>query len=127
MANRNKYVSHTPGVDTVVVPFAFSPQGAGAPVLGEGCAGWVTSVVRNSAGNFTITLADKWAALYSAPVTLGMNAGTDLVPQWGAIDVNGAKTLVLNLLAVAVATDMAANANNKVFVTLHLRNSSVTP
>jgi hypothetical protein len=125
--DRNVFPIRTIGVGHVLVSFAFSPQGASAPVLGEGCASVVTSVVRNSAGNFTITLADKYQALVSGTVALASSAAVDLKPQWGAIDVSGAKTLVLNLLAVAVATDLAANAANKVFVTLELRRSSVTP
>jgi hypothetical protein len=127
MADRVFNELKTQGSNYVALAFSFSPQGTGAPALGEGCAAYVTSIVRNSAGNFTITLANKFAALVSAPVMLSMSTATDLKPQWGAIDVVSAKTLVLNLLAVATPTDMAANAANKVFVTLFLRNTSVTP
>ena len=50
----------------------FAPQGSSAPTLTsqEG----VASVARNSAGNFTITLADQWRALIDAQCSLQLAA-----------------------------------------------------
>ena len=107
-----------------VISLSFAPAGTGAPtdVKGRG----VTSVVRDSAGKFTITLKDKFLELMGLNVVIAMTAVADLKPQLGAVDVVTAKTVVLNILAVATATDIAANAANRVYVTLFLRNSSVT-
>ena len=107
-----------------ILTFSFLPAGSSAPT---GLAGrGVASVVRDSAGKFTITLEDKYPALLSAEVLIAMNAVADLKAQLGAVDVSNAKTIVLNILAVATPTDIAANAANRVYVTLHLRNTSIT-
>lgn len=127
MANRQFYPMNTQGTQHVNLNFSFAPAGAGAPVVGEGCAGYVASITRTGAGAFLITLVDKYAACVSAEAGLQLNAVADLKCQFGAIDVVSAKTLALNVLAVATPTDIAANANNKVHVQLVLRNSSVTP
>lgn len=82
------------------------------------------TVARTNAGIFTITLTDAYAKLISAHATIAMSSVTDIVPQWGAIDVSSAKTLVLNTLVAATATDIAANAANRVYFTLDLANHS---
>lgn len=127
MADRRFSPVRANGTGYVKLAFAFAPNGASAPVLGEGCKSWVSSITHSGTGQFTITLADKYSACVKASANLQLNAVADLKPQWGAIDVSGAKTLVLNVLAVATPTDIAANANNNIFVELTLRNSSVTP
>ena len=55
-----------------------------------------------------------------------MAAATDLIPQWGAIDVSTAKTLVLRVQAAATPTDIASNAANVVSFSLILQNTNVT-
>jgi hypothetical protein len=108
----------------VILAFAFLPQGTSAPKLSAECASYV-KVVWTSTGTWTITLTDAYAALVSGQVTIQMASATDVVPQWGAIDVVTAKTLVLRANATATPTDIAANAGNIVYVTLFLRNSTV--
>lgn len=107
-----------------ILTFSFKPADTSAPT---GLAGrGVASVVRDDAGDFTVTLEDAYPALLSGHLTLGLNADTDLVASFGAIDVVTAKTVKIRLLTDATPTDLAANANNIVFVTLFLRNTSVT-
>jgi hypothetical protein len=127
MANRQFHDLQGNGTVHKIIAFAFAPQGASAPVLGEGCNTWVASITHSATGQFTITLADKYNALAASSVEIQMNAVTDVQPQWGAIDVVNAKTLVLNILQSATPTDIAANANNNVHIVLWLRNSTVTP
>jgi len=125
MADRNFDNVQTLGKGRKIISGSFLPNGAGAIAADPAWLGF--SVARTSAGSFTITLTDPYVAIVAAVATIQMNAATDVVPQWGAIDVVTAKTLVLNTLAAAVATDIASNANNRVFFTLTLRNTTVVP
>jgi len=110
----------------VIIAGAFRPNGTSAVdnTLNKGIG---FSVARTNAGIFTITLEDSYPGLISADASVQLNAVADLKAQWGAIDVVTAKTLVLNILAVATATDIASHANNWVHFTLMLKNSTVTP
>jgi hypothetical protein len=106
----------------VVIAGSFAPDTANAPttIRGNGF-----TVARTAAGTFTITLRDKYVALDSALGTVQMNAATDLLAQFGAADVASAKTVVLRTQTAATATDIAANANNRVNFALVLRNGSI--
>lgn len=110
-------------IDLTFLSLSFAPAGTGAPtgITGRG----VASIVRNSAGNFTITLEDAYSALLDAKMTIAMDAATDISPQLGAVDVVTAKTIVVRTIVAAVETDIAANANNRVYVELSLRNSAL--
>lgn len=125
MANRNYDNVQILGKGRKIIAGSFLPNGGSAIAADSAWNGF--SVARTGAGQFTITLTDSYLALVSAVATIQMNSATDLVPQWGAIDVVTAKTLVLNTNAVATPTDIASNANNRVFFELVLRNSNVTP
>lgn len=103
----------------------FSPNGAGAIAADPLWLGF--TVARTGVGQYTITLTDPYVAIVAFRADLQMNAVADLKLQWGAIDVVSAKTLVLNALAVAVPTEIAANANNTISFELTLRNTTVTP
>lgn len=126
MANRNFDFVQTLGKGRVVISGSFRPNGSSAidNTLNTGSG---FTVAYTSTGLYTITLADSYVALVSANATFAMNAATDVVPQWGAIDVVTAKTLVLRSLAGSSVTDIASNANNRVHFTLVLRNTTVTP
>lgn len=125
MADRNFDFVKALGKGRTIVCGSFLPNGAGSPVADPAWLGFTVTWV--STGLWTITLTDSYAAIVSAHATIAMNAATDVVPQWGAIDVVTNKTLALRSLAVAAVTDIAANANNRVHFTLILRNTSVTP
>jgi hypothetical protein len=106
----------------VMLQGSFAPAGTGAPttVRGKGF-----SVARTSAGLFTVTLQDKYQHLISGDIQIQLATGADLKGQFGAIDVSSAKTVQIRVLAVAVATDIAADANNRVHFSLKLKNSTV--
>lgn len=113
----------------VLIAGSFQPNGSSAIDNTLNTAynkGW--SVARTNAGIYTITLSKGYTQLITANATLQMNSATDLVLQWGAIDVTTATggTLVLNALAATTPTDIASNANNRVFFALQLLNSGST-
>ena len=105
--------------------FSFAPQGTGAPTFVAADGRGVTSIVRNGAGNWTITLAQRYPRLLTAHATLAITAATDIMLQWGAIDVVTNGTLVLRAVVAAVETDIAANADNRIYVELALRNTGI--
>lgn len=101
---------------------SFAPAGAGAPTaqLGTGF-----SVTRTAAGTFQVALTDSWPKLNSARVTLQLNAADKLAAQVGAVDLV-AKTAVIRVVdsSTGVATDVAANANNRVHFEFWFKNSA---
>lgn len=113
-----------PGV--VVLGISWAPNGSSAvdqtTIKGRG----VTSVTRNSAGAFTVLLQDVYPTLLAAVATAQLATAADIVAQVGTstLAANG-KSIVVTLLAAATATDVAANANNRVNLLLILKNSSV--
>ena len=113
-----------PGVVTLGISWA--PNGSSAvdqtSIKGRG----VTSVTRNSAGVFTVLLQDVYPTLLAAVATAQLATAADIVAQVGTstLTANG-KSIVVTLLAAATATDVAANADNRVNLLLILKNSSV--
>jgi hypothetical protein len=113
-----------PGVVTLGISWA--PNGSSAvdqtTIKGRG----VTSVTRDSAGVFTVALQDVYPTLLAAFATAQLATAADIVAQVGTstLTANG-KAIVVTLLAGAVATDVAANANNRVNLLLILKNSGV--
>lgn len=113
------------GCDEVVVAGSFAPSAALAPTAVFGT--YAYTVAWTSTGKFTITFAERYAEFLSGVAMIQMNAIADLKPQWGAFTpaAGTAKaTLVLNVLAVATGTDIAANANNRVHFTCIFRKTS---
>lgn len=94
MADRNFYRKQSLQREVKQLFAKISIGATGAPTLvsGEASQG-VASVARNSAGNYTLTLQDKYAALLNAQVSLLGASHQGLVPQIIAEDVDGAKTL----------------------------------
>jgi len=126
MADRTGYQAKSLDINVYALAFSFAPNGASAvdqdSIVGRGIA----SVTRDDTGDFTIVLEDKWYALLSAQFTISHNADTDVVAQIASEDVNGSTPkIVIRILAVATPTDIAANANNRVYGLLMLRNSGV--
>ena len=108
--------------DVVVLSFSFAPQGSSQPtgITGRG----VATITRTGAGDFLVTLQDVWPALLGAKMSIQMSTATDISPQLGDVDLS-AKTLVVRTIVAATETDIAADANNRVFVELTMRNGSV--
>lgn len=114
-----------PGV--VVLGISFGPNGSSAidqtTIRGRG----VASVARSNAGVFTVTLSDVYTAVLSATATLQLaNSDDKFVSNLGTIDLS-AKTIIIRVYDVSSAAfaDVAADANNRINLTLVLKNSSV--
>ena len=114
-----------PGV--VLLGISFAPNGNGAvdqtSIRGRG----VASVARTNVGLFTVTLSDQYPTLLSATATLQLASADDkCAANIGTVDL-AAKTIVVRLydISAAALTDVAADANNRVNLTLVLKNSSV--
>lgn len=128
MAQRTWYDSpETLNRKVYQINLTFYPQGtsntaytvtAGTLVDGKG----VASVARNSsAGEYLITLQDTYARLLSKYGSIQMASATDLNLQFATIANVGTgtpPTIIVRALAGATPTDIAANANNSVSVTL---------
>lgn len=123
MANKTTFEMQARNPRTITIAGSFRPNGTSA-IDNTLNTGKGFSVARTNQGVFTITLDEVYPGLISALATIQMASATDLVPQWGAIDVSSAKTLVLNTNAVATPTDIADNASNRVHFTLLLRNTN---
>lgn len=117
------------------INLTFYPQGtsntaytvaAGTLVGGKG----VASVLRNSsAGEYLITLQDTYARLLSKYGSIQMASATDLNLQFATIANVGtasAPTILVRALAGATPTDIAADANNSVSVTLTFSDATAT-
>ena len=113
-----------PGVVTLGISWA--PNGSSAvdqtSIKGRG----VASVARTAQGVFTVTMQDVYPTVLAAVATAQLATAADIVAQVGTstLTANG-KTIVVSLLAGATATDVAADANNRVNLLLILKNSSV--
>jgi len=112
--------------NVVTLGISWAPNGSSAvdqtSLKGRG----VASVTRNSAGVFTVLLQDVYPTLLAAVATAQLATAADIVAQVGTstLTANG-KSIVVTLLVGAVATDVAANANNRVNLLLILKNSGV--
>lgn len=116
-------------IDTSVASGGTAVSAATAVTLTGGVDGVASSTVkgasvaRTGVGQYTITLEDKYKAVMAIHATLEASSAVDLVPQIKSVDVSSAKTIVVNLLAAATPTEVAAAC------TLHfsafLRNSSI--
>lgn len=88
---------------------------------------WISSVAHTATGVWTITMKEKyrgWIGLLGAQVSLSMNALGLSIIQFGAMDLD-AGTIIIRAATESggtlAAADIAANANNFISVTLHLK------
>lgn len=100
----------------------FFPDTANNPTYSAQDTKGVASIVRNgTAGEWLITLSDAYNRLLSAQATIQMATATDLVPQIATVANLATATPVTILVranAVATPTDIAANANNSISLSL---------
>jgi hypothetical protein len=126
MANRNLTRSQVLNRGEVIICGSFAPNGSSAVSAASNSGiGW--SVVRTSAGLFTVTLEDKYVGLFSAQVSLQLAAASEHAVQLGAVDVVSAKTVQIRVIDTTDGSvaDVAADANNRIHFELRLRNSTV--
>lgn len=128
MANRRSYQFTYSSEAMPMHVFAQVTFGAsGAPTLNFG-GSYISGIVRNSAGDYTLTLRDTWNRLLG--VSAVFNSGSSL-PTAPALNVKSnlvatSKTLeiVFSDLETPAATDPASG--EIVYLDIALKNSSVT-
>lgn len=115
--------------EMVLIMGSFAPNGSSALDATQR-KGLGYTVSRTSAGLFKVQLSDKYSDIVSAVATYQGPAAIDLVAQIGLIvasDSTTAASVEIRLLAAAVATDAAANANSRVNFVIAVRNSAAKP
>lgn len=131
MGQRMLHDSLTQGQRHVDYELSFLPQGASAPILGEGDPkGTYVTLTRTGVGVFSLVTKDPYLAIVatSGSVSLATPAG-----QWSVCfgvytkNANNTWTLPLTLFNVGTATDIAANASNIVSLYIRFRNGTVLP
>ena len=120
MSNRTMSKIYSPVQETVIVAGSFRPNGSSALVAGQltpsrGYRGW--SVVRTSAGLFTVTLPDQYAAVISLTATLRLTTLDDLYAQVGAVSgittgANGTIQIRVLQIDTGALADIASAAGN---------------
>tara|TARA_R100000963_G_scaffold33895_1_gene26608 strand:+ start:24 stop:371 length:348 start_codon:yes stop_codon:yes gene_type:complete len=114
MANRSFKDVQALGNETKIIAFTLSALN-GSPVATPSIG---VASVGISTGDVTITLDDKYNGLLCAQVGIG-SLGAISNAEVKSEDVNGAKTVVID-------TTGSPDANDRLHVTLFLRNSSYT-
>lgn len=124
---RNTTVPRTLVREEVQYCGSFAPNGASA-VDNTSNKGLGWSVARTSAGLFTITFSDAFAALQSAIATLQLTAADDKVAQIAAVSLAN-KTVQIRVwdISGAAETDVAAAAGNRINFQIVFRNSAAKP
>jgi len=113
----------SPHKGEIILSGHFYPDTAANPSTVRGS--WISSVAHTATGVWTITMKEKfrgWIGVLGAHVSLQLNAYADSNIQFGAMDLDNG-TIIVRAGTAGVAADIAANANNIVFVTLHLKYS----
>lgn len=125
MPNSSYFEPQAPAPGLMKIDCTFKPAGTGAPtgLTGKG----VASVSRTGVGVFRLVLSTAYAALISGQVALMLNAAGSEVAELAAEDVDGSTPYVdIRIVdkSAGAAADVAAHANNRVHVSLTLRNTS---
>jgi len=95
----------------------------GAPTLVKPGSLGIASVARSAQGDYLVTLEDKYPALMGFEGVLLVSSAEDITFQLKAEDVDGAKTFSFFTKAAATATD--PSNGSVIYLTIHLKNTSV--
>jgi hypothetical protein len=93
---------------------------SGAPTVTKALG--IASVVRNGAGDYTITLDDKYVRLMHVDVQILAASAEDITAQLAAEDVNGDKTI--QVLTKAAATEADPSDGARLLIRIDLKNST---
>lgn len=121
MANRNFSTVQSLNREVKIIAGSFSIAASGGAATKLQGRGW--SAAKSATGVYTITLEDKYTALISAVASVKAATAVDLVAQIKSHDVSSARTVVIDLNAVATPTE--PSAVTEIHFVLFLRNSSV--
>lgn len=125
------YDKRAMGRDYVDLDCSFAPNGSSAVSAASNRGRGLYSVSRTGAGLFTLTFTDDFVALVAVNITVQVTGdATDLYAQVGDFTAGTSTarpTLKLRLMTATTPTDLAANANNRVFIKATFRKGDVTP
>jgi hypothetical protein len=100
----------------------FFPQGTSNPLFTPAnCKGFASIVRNGTAGEWLITVQDTFRRILARGGSIQMASATDLNLQFATIAgvaSTSPPTLIVRTLAGATPTDIAANANNSITVSL---------
>jgi hypothetical protein len=97
---------------------------SGAPTLGANQNSYISSVTRNSAGDYTIALADAWNNLLRVAHTFNSGSSAPAAPAlWVKTDAVTTKSLRIVFNSAGTATDPASG--EVVLMEIVLKNSSI--
>lgn len=125
MANRNFVEFQKTLSRGVVSLYAKINIGATGAVSSVQMAPGITSVARQSAGQYLIVLDDQYNALLCPSFEILNATAVDVGPQVVSETVSTTKQIVFRTLTGAVATDPPSGS--AIFVVLILKNSTVLP
>ena len=112
--------------ELVLCPCSFATNNTSDPVASSIRGDILSSVVRNTAGKYTLTLVDMGYEIVAAiPTVSTVGDSTDLYAQVG-VTTRSAKTVVVKLKTAGTNTDLAADADNRVSLILFLRRTSAS-
>ena len=124
------------GREYVDVEGSFPPNGSSAVTTTYSTTGLkgrgLASVVRTSAGLFTLTFQQQYADLVNFTCSLQLASGGDQIVQMGTYTApTGTTGAVVQIrvwdISGAAVDDIAANANNRIHWRATFRKTSVTP
>ena len=125
------YDKRAMGRDYVDLDCSFAPNGSSAVAATGNRGRGLYSVSRTGAGLFTLTFTDDFVALVAATATVQFTTdATDIYVQLGDFTAGTATarpTLKLRTMTATTPTDIAANANNRIFLKLTFRKGDITP
>jgi hypothetical protein len=129
MANRRTYQFSGNNVAGVTRIFAKVTIGAsGAPTLVttgvHGNNGYITAIARNSAGDYTVTLADAWNALLGMTIRTINATGVSAAPSVN-IKSNAVTTKSLGFVCASGATPTDPASGDILLLEFLLKNSSI--
>lgn len=125
MANRYMHQQRFSPIKGVTNLFAVVNIGAsGAPTIASDLknARYITSIVRNAAGEYTLTLDDTYYELISLNIMQQYTSNQDLTFQILNEDVDGAKTIKFACKSATTSTDPADGS--KLRINIELKNSN---
>jgi hypothetical protein len=134
MANRQfRNVTYTPYVSPTYLEFGFQTKGAASPTIfyaGAGAYGagtlpaFITSITRTGVGTFLITLADSFPNMVSAWAQAnGLLTSGAVITAVNNVGTSSPVTVNLTTTTSGAAADIAAGANNIIWVGLGFLNS----
>lgn len=123
MANRRFFTTQSLSREVKSVYAYVSIGASGAPTLNTNKSIGITSITRDSAGVYIITLDDKYNALLHFNVMMLEATAEDITFQVESEDVDGAKTIQFQCKAAAVETD--PSNGSVLLIKIDLKNTSV--